>query len=171
MFNELPSKACSTFKASLALVSKYGIPPFDWQKVMALFDDIILLFSSTSILFPSTTYSAALATTSIPPWAGNVRMGSFQGLEGLLVSGIRPSSCPEYRSFWNCSHRRPVHNSLRPDRRLRLETEIAPALQYPITNTPISSWKGDMHCKHGLPAWLPGDRPPRLLSLESLRLS
>ncbi len=50
-----PSKACSTFTASLALVSKYGMPPFDWQKVMALFDEIILLFSSTSILLPRTT--------------------------------------------------------------------------------------------------------------------
>ena len=26
--------------ASLALVSKYGMPPFDWQKVMARFDEI-----------------------------------------------------------------------------------------------------------------------------------
>lgn len=52
-----PSKACSTLIASLALVSKYGMPPFDWQKVMALFDDIILLFSSTSILLPNTTYA------------------------------------------------------------------------------------------------------------------
>lgn len=52
---DLPSKACSTLTASLALVSKYGIPPFDWQKVMALFEDIIRLFSSTSILLPNTT--------------------------------------------------------------------------------------------------------------------
>ena len=51
----LPSKACSTFTASLALVSKYGIPPFDWQKVIARFEEIMRLFSSTSILFPRTT--------------------------------------------------------------------------------------------------------------------
>lgn len=51
----IPSKACSTFTASLALVSKYGIPPFDWQKVIARFEEIMRLFSSTSILFPSTT--------------------------------------------------------------------------------------------------------------------
>ena len=50
-----PSKACSTFKASLALVSKYGMLPFDWQKVMARFEEIIRLFSSTSILLPITT--------------------------------------------------------------------------------------------------------------------
>jgi hypothetical protein len=35
-----PSKACSTLMASLALVSKYGMPPFDWQKVMARLDEI-----------------------------------------------------------------------------------------------------------------------------------
>lgn len=50
-----PSKAWSMLTASLALVSKYGISPFDWQNVKARFEDIILLFSSTSILFPSTT--------------------------------------------------------------------------------------------------------------------
>jgi len=32
---DLPSKACSTLIASFALVSKYGMPPLDWQKVMA----------------------------------------------------------------------------------------------------------------------------------------
>lgn len=36
-----PSNACSTLIASFALVSKYGICPLDWQKVMALFDDIL----------------------------------------------------------------------------------------------------------------------------------
>jgi hypothetical protein len=35
-----PSKACSTLMASFALVSKYGIPPFDWQNVMARFEEI-----------------------------------------------------------------------------------------------------------------------------------
>lgn len=30
-------KACSTFTASLAEVSKYGILPFDWHQVMARF--------------------------------------------------------------------------------------------------------------------------------------
>jgi hypothetical protein len=42
--------------ASLALVSKYGIFPLDWQYVDARFDEIIRLLSSTSILLPSTTY-------------------------------------------------------------------------------------------------------------------
>lgn len=51
----LPSNACSTLTASLALVSKYGMFPLDWQKVMARFDEIIRLFSSTSILLPITT--------------------------------------------------------------------------------------------------------------------
>lgn len=55
LVEDTPSKACSTFTASLALVSKYGIPPFDWQKVIARFEEIIRLFSSTSILFPRTT--------------------------------------------------------------------------------------------------------------------
>lgn len=40
-YSDLPSNACSTLMASLALVSKYGIPPFDWQKVMARFDEIL----------------------------------------------------------------------------------------------------------------------------------
>lgn len=50
-----PSKACSTLMASLALVSKYGTPPFDWQNVIARFVEITRLLSSTSILFPRTT--------------------------------------------------------------------------------------------------------------------
>lgn len=37
------SKACSTFMASFALVSKYGIPPFDWQNAMARFEEIWVL--------------------------------------------------------------------------------------------------------------------------------
>jgi hypothetical protein len=36
----LPSNACSTLIASFALVSKYGIPPLDWQKVMARLEEI-----------------------------------------------------------------------------------------------------------------------------------
>lgn len=36
----VPSNACSTLIASFALVSKYGIAPLDWQKVMARFEDI-----------------------------------------------------------------------------------------------------------------------------------
>jgi hypothetical protein len=51
----IPSKACSTFTASFALVSKYGIPPLAWQNACALFELIILLLSSTSTLLPSTT--------------------------------------------------------------------------------------------------------------------
>ena len=51
----IPSNACSTFTASFALVSKYGIPPFDWQNVIARFEDIMRLLSSTSILLPRTT--------------------------------------------------------------------------------------------------------------------
>lgn len=35
-----PSKACSTLMASLALVSKYGISPLEWQKVAALLLEI-----------------------------------------------------------------------------------------------------------------------------------
>jgi len=35
VIRSLPSKACSTLIASFALVSKYGIPPLDWQNVMA----------------------------------------------------------------------------------------------------------------------------------------
>jgi hypothetical protein len=31
--------------ASFALVSKYGIPPLDWQKVMARFDEICAIVS------------------------------------------------------------------------------------------------------------------------------
>jgi hypothetical protein len=37
---DIPSNACSTFIASFALVSKYGIPPLDWQKVIARLDEI-----------------------------------------------------------------------------------------------------------------------------------
>jgi hypothetical protein len=36
----IPSNACSTFMASLALVSKYGIPPLDWQNAWARFEGI-----------------------------------------------------------------------------------------------------------------------------------
>lgn len=57
----LPSNACSTLTASLALVSKYGMLPLDWQKVMARFDEIIRLFSSTSILLPMTTYTGRIS--------------------------------------------------------------------------------------------------------------
>lgn len=32
--------------ASLALVSKYGIPPFDWQNVIARLDEICTLHES-----------------------------------------------------------------------------------------------------------------------------
>jgi hypothetical protein len=42
---DLPSNACSTLIASFALVSKYGIPPFDWQKVMARLEEILNLIS------------------------------------------------------------------------------------------------------------------------------
>lgn len=39
----VPSKACSTFTASLALVSKYGIPPFELQKACARLDETCAL--------------------------------------------------------------------------------------------------------------------------------
>jgi hypothetical protein len=32
--------------ASFALVSKYGMPPFDWQKAWARFDEIYILVSN-----------------------------------------------------------------------------------------------------------------------------
>ena len=40
MCQNIPSNACSTLIASFALVSKYGIPPLDWQNVMARFVEI-----------------------------------------------------------------------------------------------------------------------------------
>lgn len=43
---DIPSKACSTFIASLALVSKYGMPPLDWQKAMARFPVICSTIST-----------------------------------------------------------------------------------------------------------------------------
>lgn len=55
MADGIPSKACSTLMASLALVSKYGMFPLDWQYVEARFDEIIRLLSSMSTLFPNTT--------------------------------------------------------------------------------------------------------------------
>ena len=72
ILHDIPSNACSTLTASLALVSKYGIPPFELQNVCARFEDTcsrcqrgcelrecwiltIRLLSSTSILLPSTT--------------------------------------------------------------------------------------------------------------------
>lgn len=66
----LPSNACSTLSASLALVSKYGRFPLDWQNVMARFDDIILLFSSTSILLPITTCDVRQHSTPGPAYSG-----------------------------------------------------------------------------------------------------
>lgn len=41
--SDLPSNACSTFMASFALVSKYGMFPLDWQNVIARFEDICRL--------------------------------------------------------------------------------------------------------------------------------
>ena len=38
-----PSNACSTLMASLALVSKYGMSPLEWQKVAALLLEIYRL--------------------------------------------------------------------------------------------------------------------------------
>ena len=77
----VPSNACSTLTASFALVSKYGIPPFDWQNAIALFDDIMRLFSSTSILLPSTTY-LSISSSFIATLSEHIQKGNFLGREG-----------------------------------------------------------------------------------------
>ena len=125
----LPSKACSTLTASLALVSKYGIPPFDWQKVMALFDDIILLFSSTSILLPSTTYLKYQLWDSLK--GHHIRRGNFQDPEGSPESRIRLSNCPMCQNSLNCLRHRQVRSSRRPCKKQRPTTGTVPALQCP----------------------------------------
>jgi hypothetical protein len=87
--------------ASFALVSKYGIPPFDWQKVMARLDEIyrpcqqpcysvnastltILLLSSTSILLPMTTCPCQY-TTSISDPSSHTN-GKLSGSMGLACT-------------------------------------------------------------------------------------
>jgi hypothetical protein len=44
--------------ASLALVSKYGMPPLDWQKVMARFDEICSTISKTRVHMIKPTHHA-----------------------------------------------------------------------------------------------------------------
>lgn len=99
-----PSKACSTLMASLAEVSKYGIPPLDWQKVMARFVEIFhlsapilkppftsqhttLLLSSTSILLPNTT-NGKLSGSRGEAWIKNssLQLSSASKLLELLTS-------------------------------------------------------------------------------------
>ncbi len=127
-----PSKACSTFTASLALVSKYGIPPFDWQNVIAFFEEIILLFSSTSILLPSTTFPilSVVFDTSQRMYP---RKGNSQGLADWLVSGIRLSSYPECRNSSEYWRHRLVRSSRHLCRRQRPVTETVLGPRYPTT--------------------------------------
>ena len=100
---------------------------------MARFEEIILLLSSTSILFPMTTY-IKLAIWAIAKGL-LLQMRSQkenpQGHEGWLGPRIRHASCQELRSFSSCSHHRPGRSSLPPDRMRLPGTEIFPVQQYP----------------------------------------
>ena len=58
------------------------MPPLDWQNVIARLEEIIRLFSSTSILFPRTTWPQS---ASGEVWVlGHMQMESFRGPEGSL---------------------------------------------------------------------------------------
>lgn len=67
---------------------------------MARFDDIILLFSSTSILLPITT-CRSLDDKPLAKFLLHSQMESFQGLVGLLGLETRLASYPELRSSWS----------------------------------------------------------------------
>jgi hypothetical protein len=147
----LPSNACSTFMASFALVSKYGIPPLDWQKAMARFDEIYAK-SVKSLLCPPSSVDVPLSCSlprqscfrsqpvaiSMCPTRHSqtgvfVRKEKSLGPWGLLVLRTRPSSCPESRNSWSCSHRRPAHSNQRRGKKQRLVTGSVPAPLYPIS--------------------------------------
>ena len=94
------------------------------------------LLSSTSILFPRTTFdrvSQFLQCFDVSA-AHDVRKGSLVDLVVMLESGTRPSSCPMPRSSWSCSRRRPAHSNRLLDKRQLPVIEIALDQRYPIAS-------------------------------------
>lgn len=153
----IPSKAWSTFTASFALVSKYGMPPRDWQYVIARFEDTwdtdqlkcrrhfltrawptMRLLSSTSTLFPRTTFLLSVYRfiwKSETIWLdkSDSQKENSQGPSGWPVLETRPANYQEYRNFSSYWRHIRAHNSRRHGRRQLLVTEIAPGRLYPIT--------------------------------------
>jgi hypothetical protein len=105
--------------ASFALVSKYGIPPLDWQKVMARFDEIcaIVSFGSKQAHKENPYHSFALLNIDLvadynlleSAWATpgvisakHIQKGSSPDPLGWLAQGTRPSNYPMYRNSSSC---------------------------------------------------------------------
>jgi hypothetical protein len=144
------------------------MPPFDWQKVIARFDEIIRLFSSTSILLPKTTCWRLMMARMIRPFGANfqgesLRRGSSLGLEDWLALGTHPSSRPAYQSSLSYSRRIQEHSNLLLDRMRRLMIEIVPGLPYPKAITVSNMGRTTKPEVETVPASSPADRPPEPL--------
>lgn len=95
----------------------------------------ILLFSSTSILFPNTTYTPKKLAYVLPFPTNrccDIRRETNLDLSARLGSGTRPATNPGYRMTLHYSHRRRERNSQRLDRKLHREIGIALGRLCPI---------------------------------------
>ena len=143
-----PSNACSTLIASFALVSKYGIWPFDWQKVIALFDDICRSVNNfwLQTLTEWTNHSLAVLDINLIAkhnlWyhqrkafslddLKHLRMGNYQDLWEMPESRTHLANYQGYRNSLSCWHHTLTHSSRRLDRMPHQAIEISLVQQYP----------------------------------------
>ena len=120
-------KACSTFIASLALVSKYGMSFLEWHHCWARLVDTALL--SRSILLPSTTNGKLSGSRGLA-CMGTISQVSRSGQWFEIYSPpgweTRPSNCPEIWRCWAPSRRRWGRSSRRRGRKRHRGTGISP---------------------------------------------
>jgi len=102
---------------------------------MAVDAQTIRLFSSTSILFPITTYDNLVSSTDSLKqhliWTWSSQMETSLHLVVKLVLKIRLSMNPMCRMTWHYWHRIPVHSSRHLCRRQLPNSEIVPDQLYP----------------------------------------
>lgn len=101
------------------------------------------LLSSTSILFPSTTYKGYISSVrhGYEDFGGrhelsslhcpNVQMESCQGREVMPALGTRPANLQWPRNSWHCSRRKQGRNSRRHGKMQHLMTGTVLVQQYP----------------------------------------
>lgn len=102
----------------------------------------IRLFSSTSILFPITTYQinsiSELVECLISSQVIFIQMGKNQHLSVRLVSRIHPSRNPTYQMISHCWRRKQVRNNRPLCKTLLPNFEIVLVQLYPISVYPLS---------------------------------
>lgn len=122
-------KACSTFTASLALVSKYGTSFFSWHHCTALL--VVTLKVKNFVLYHSISFFFChLSKLLLIGYLLNqlcfqwLQMGSFLGLLAMPGLRTRLSSFPSFWRWLELWHRIQGRSSLRLDKMQRLNFEI-----------------------------------------------